>query len=266
MGYKYILSEVRNRVGVITLNQPEKLNAMSGEMQKEYMEQVREWNDDSMVGSILFTGSGRAFSSGADIARFEANVANATSEGSNFASNAFEWITLARESKPIICAINGVAVGMGITFTLPCDIRVAAETARMSFRFVRIGLTPEFASTHYLINLVGLGKGMELMLTGKFVESDEALQIGLVNHVYPDNQFFEKSLALAAEIGHCPDWQLRMTKRLMYENYLENDTRKIVTHENDIFKKATRTKAHSEALMAFREKREPNYHGSFVSN
>ncbi len=70
MGYKYILSEVRNRVGVITLNQPEKLNAMSGEMQKEYMEQVREWNDDSMVGSILFTGSGRAFSSGADISRF----------------------------------------------------------------------------------------------------------------------------------------------------------------------------------------------------
>ncbi len=217
MGYEQILTEARGRVGIITLNRPKLLNAMTATMRREMANQLQAWNRDDSVGAILITGAGRGFCSGADISGFERAARGEARPSEGEAAEA-DWLALVKESKPIVCAINGVAVGIGITLTLPCDVRVAAEGARMSFRFVRIGLTPELASTHYLVHLVGLGRTLELMLTGRFVEADEAARIGLVNHVYPAEGFLGRAVALAQEIADNPAWQLMATKQMIHQH------------------------------------------------
>ena len=259
MTYEQILTETRGRVGLLTLNQPDKLNAMSNVMNRELRKAIAAWNADDAVGAIVITGAGRGFCSGADIGRFEDVVRGDGAETSAYPSET-EWVDLVRGSKPIICAINGVAVGLGITFTLPCDLRVAAEGARISFRFVRIGLTPEMASTHYLTNMVGMGHALELMLTGKFIFADEAKRLGLVNHVYPAESLLEEAVKLGREIADNPAWHLERVKRLVHENYMERDVGWVLRREREIFAQAQRSDAHSEALKAFREKREPNFH------
>ena len=259
MSYEQILTEIRGRVGVITMNQPQKLNPMSATMTREMSEQMSAWNEDPQVGAMVITGAGRGYSSGADISSFEQTVAAGGSDGPPQAVRE-DWLSLVRRSKPIVCAINGVAVGMGITTTLPCDVRVAAEGARMSFRFVRIGLTPEYASTHYLVYLVGLGNTMELMLTGKFIDANEAKAIGLVNHVYPADTMLDEAIALADEIASNPEWQLSQTKRLIHDHYMERDVEAVRRIESEIFRQSQMTESHREALVAFRERREPRYH------
>lgn len=259
MGFEQILSEVRGRVGIVILNQPDKLNAMSGVMQAELSQQIATWNADDSVGAIVITGAGRAFCSGADISNFE-DVIQGGHGNAPSRSNDQDWIQLVKESKPIICAINGVAVGLGITLLLPCDIRVASEDARISFRFVRIGLTPEYASTHYLVSLIGIGRAMELMLTGKFVQADEAKDLGLVSHVYPAETMLDEAVFLAQGIADSPTWQLQSVKRLIHENYLEKDISWVLKRERETFRQAQTTAEHAEALTAFRERREPKFH------
>lgn len=265
MAYDNILTEVRGRVGIITLNQPDRLNPMSNEMQQEKIDQVRKWNDDDSVGAIIITGAGRGFCSGADISKFEAAVSDGLDSVPLLPADV-EWLNLARDSKPIICAINGVAVGLGVTFTLPCDVRVASTEARFSFRFAGIGLTPEYGSTHYLPQLIGMGKAMELMLSARFVEAQEALDMGLVNYVFSAEDLVDRAVDLAQQIAENPDWQLRKIKRLMHENYMERDVSLVVRHERDTFREAQGTDAHKEALLAFRERRKPNFHSAGTSS
>ena len=259
MTYENILTEVRGRVGIITLNRPERLNPMSNEMQREKMDQVRKWNAEDSIGAIVITGAGRGFCSGADISKFEAAVQHGLDSTPLLAADV-EWLNLARDSKPIVCAVNGVAVGLGVTFTLPCDLRVASTDARFSFRFAGIGLTPEYGSTHYLPQLVGMGKTMELMLSARFVEAQEALDMGLVNYVFPPEELLDRAVELAQEIAQNPDWQLRNIKGLIHQNYLERDLTQVVKHERETFREAQGTEAHREALLAFRERRKPNFH------
>ena len=259
MSYEQIVTETSGRVGIITLNQPEKLNPMTAKMRGEIIEQIRAFNEDDDVGSIVLTGAGRGFCSGADIGDFE-KAAQGVSDGPQSVSTASDWVDLVKDSKPIVCAINGVAVGLGVTLTLPCDVRVAAEEARLSFRFVRLGLTPEFGSSHYLVQLVGLGRALELMLTGRFVEAQEAMAIGLVTHVYPGDEMLDRAIVLAQEIAENPTWHLRKIKELVHRNYMDADLEKVLSHEQEVFEAAIVSGAHREALVAFRERREPRFH------
>ena len=259
MGYEQIRTEVQGRAGIITLNRPEVLNAFSSTMGREIREQIRAWNEDDAVGAIVLTGEGRAFCSGADLRGFEETVRTGTRTGEDRTDEP-GWVEIIRESKPVICAINGVAVGQGVTMTLPCDVRIAAEGARLSFRLVRIGLTPELGSSHYLVYLVGLGNALELMLTGRFVEAEEAYRLGLVNRIFPPERMLGEAVELAQEIADNPSWQLRQVKQLLHEHYLERDIAKVVSKETLIFREAMRTEAHSEALVAFRERRTPRFH------
>ena len=259
MSCEQILTETSGRVGIITLNQPEKLNPMTANMRGEMHEQIRAFNLDDGIGAIVLTGAGRGFCSGADIGDFE-KAAQGVSDGLSAISAAAGWVDLVKDSKPIICAINGAAVGLGVTLTLPCDIRVAAEDARLSFRFVRLGLTPEFASSHYLVQLVGLGRALELMLTGRFVDAQEAMAIGLVNHVYPGDEMLDKAVALAQDIAGNPVWHLREIKDLVHRNYMDPDLSRVLSHEQKAFEASMTSGAHREALAAFRERREPRFH------
>lgn len=256
-----ILRETRGRVGILTLNRPDKLNALTGNMQGELQRQISAWNADEGVGAIVITGAGRAFSAGADVGGFEDFVRGDNAPQPAAArANDIDWVNLVRQSKPIVCALNGMAVGLGITLTLPCDVRVAAEDARVSFRFLRIGLTPEYGSTHYLVNLVGLGRALEYMLTARFVSAQEAQAAGLVNHIYPAESLLDSAVGLAQEIADNPSWHLSKVKRLIHENYMEKDLAWAVRRESETLRAARYTEAHKEALTAFRERREPKFH------
>ena len=259
VSYEEILTEVQGRVGIITMNRPDKLNAMNARMDYEIRDQIAGWNADESIGAIVWTGAGRGFCAGADISRFEARV-----QGENLdnvvPSPAQSWIDMIKTAKPVIAAINGVSIGEGLTRTLPCDVRVASDTARLSFRFLRVGLTPEVASTHYAVYLIGLGRTLELMLTGELVPADEAFRIGLVNHIYPANQLLEKAMELAGAIADNPNWNLAKVKHLVHQDYLEHDIDKVLADESKIFRESQGREAHKEALLAFREKRAPNFH------
>lgn len=265
-GEQPILTETRGRVGIITLNRPERLNALTGAMQTQMQAQIRDWNAAPDIGAIVIAGTGRAFSAGADVGGFEDFVASGGADGGPAAKPEpatpadLAWVQLVRRSKPIVCAINGMAVGLGITLCLPCDARVAADDARVSFRFLRIGLTPEYGSTHYLPNLVGLGRALEYMLTGKFVSAQDAHAAGLINHIYPADELLDGAVALAAEMADNPDWHLAKVKRLIHENYMERDLSWALRRESETLREARFTDAHKEALNAFRERRQPKFH------
>ncbi len=258
MSYEFILSESRGRVGVITMNRPDRLNAMNPQMNHEIISQITEWNSDDSIGAIVWTGAGRGFCAGADIGRFEARRdGRAANDAAPMTEDS--WHDVIRNAKPIVAAINGVAVGEGLTRTLPCDVRIASESARLSFRFVRVGLTPEFASTHYAPHLIGLGRTLEYMLRGNLIPSDEALRVGLVNYVYPDDEMLDKAIELAAEIADNPIWQLSQVKRLIHQNYVEHDVEAVLSDEGPTFQTAMKSDAHKEALAAFRDKRPPRF-------
>ena len=266
MVYENILTSIQGRVGIITMNRPDKLNAMTPKMDYEIRDQIAAWNVNSSIGAIVLTGNGRGFCSGADISRFEASPekpapqSGMTDDIYNPLMVSKSWIDVIKTAKPIVAAINGVAVGEGLTRTLPCDVRIASETARMSFRFLRVGLTPEFASTHYAVYLIGLGHTLELMLTGEFISAGEAFRIGLINHICPADDLLGKATKIANSIADNPSWNLSQVKRLVHQNYVTHNIEEILSDENRTFANARASDAHREALNAFREKRSPSFH------
>jgi 2-(1,2-epoxy-1,2-dihydrophenyl)acetyl-CoA isomerase len=252
----HALFEKQGRVGIITLNRPERLNAWSGEMAALIRQYVAQCNDDSKVGAIVLTGAGRGFCSGADQGPRDPNREPAA----RMPSDADQLADFMTRSKPIIAAINGAAVGVGFTLTLACDLRVGSEQARLSARFVRVGLTPEFGSTWFLPQVVGLSNAAEMILTGRIVDAEYAKSIGLLNYVAPADQLMTKSLELAEEIAFNPHWHVRESKRLLYANATSDNMRSVHISETTIFAAAGRTPARQEAARAFAEKREPDFH------
>lgn len=258
MSNEYIIAEQRGRVGIITFNRPDRLNAMIPDMGAEIQGQLEEWETDDSVGAIVLTGAGRAFCSGADISNFENQL---SSPDNNSGDVRDKWyLTLRSMPKPTIAAINGVAVGLGITCTLLCDIRLAAVDAKLSFRFVRLGLTPELGSTHTLPRLIGLERANEVMLTGRFFTGQEAKDMGMVLAVYPKEDVLERAVDLAQSIAEAPVWHLAETKRMLRDNSIAEDFASIDMQESEVFRKAMGTEEHSEAIAAFREKRDPKFH------
>ncbi len=183
--YEQICVEPVGRVLKLTLNRPEKLNAWTRQMEAEFITAVREAAADDSVGCIVVTGAGRAFCAGADMGGWRERHESANQPGAN--RSLLLSTDLSREAgpnvapalfegKPVIAAINGPAIGVGLTLSLACDIRIASEAARFSIRFVRVGLTPELASTHNLASVAGMEAAMELALTGRIIAATDPLR------------------------------------------------------------------------------------------
>ena len=182
MTYEQILTETRGRVGIIKLNRPAKLNAWTARMSGEIQEAITGWNADPAIGAIVLAGEGRAFCAGADLGGFaERAQRNAQGAGERWTTGGYSITHLIRESKPVVAAIQGYAAGVGLTMVLPCDVRIAAEGAQLSIRFIKMGLMPELGSTRLLAQIVGLGNAADMCLTGRFVPAEEALRMGLVS-------------------------------------------------------------------------------------
>ena len=260
MAYQEVIVERQGRVGIVTLNRPHRLNSLGRPMTDEMRQALEEFNADPQVGAIVLTGAGRAFCSGAD---FEGFRAAAEGRGRQTGGGGLaNWIEFVQQSKPIVCAINGYAVGAGLTLTLPCDVRIASDQARLSMRFVRLGLVPELASTKLLAHIVGITNALEMMLTGRFVEAEEALRMGLVNAVVPHERLLEAAEEKAAEIAFNADSALAAVKRLVWANLFEPDLRAVQRREGEEFTAALQGEPFREAVRAFFEKREPRFHGS----
>ena len=261
MSHEMILTETQGRVGIITFNRPDKLNAMHDTMMGEMRDQIIAWNDDSGIGAIVITGAGRAFCAGADVGGWNRDIEQREKgeEPRRRARNG-SWVIFAQQSKPLICAINGPCIGAGLTITLPCDVRIASEQARLSMRFIRMGIFPELASTHLLAHIVGIGNAMELMLSGKIIDGTEAARISLVNRVVPHEKLMEEAIAIAQEIAFNPAELVMAAKRVAWQNLDEGDIPTIQQREGVELAAAVASPPFKEAVRAFLEKRQPDFH------
>ena len=264
MSYQHILTEVRNRVGIIRLNRPEKLNAWNATMSEEIVEQIQAWNADNGIGAIMMTGQGRAFCAGADIGGFaERAEQNAQPSGGEGIRRGGAHLThFLRESKPTIAAINGYAVGVGLTMILPFDVRIASTAAKLSIRFIKMGLIPELGSTRLLANLIGLGPATDMCLTGRMVSAEEALSMGLVSQVTSPDELEGVAFAKAEEIANNPTSVVMMIKELLSRNPMDADLEAVMERENIRDQIARRQPDHHEAIDAFLGKRDPQFNQS----
>jgi len=265
MEYEQINVEDRGAVRVITLSRPEKLNAWTRHMSREMVDAIDRGNASDDIGAFVFTGQGRAFCAGADIgAEFARRPASQTEAGSEPKADAEpeprqDWVGLIRESKPMVAAINGPAIGVGLTLALPMDYLIAGASARLSARFVKMGLVPELASSHFLVQRCGWGAASDLALSGRIVPAPEALTIGLVDKVADDDGLMDVAMAHALSYAENPPSALRMIKDLLTRNGTEADLDTVQQRELDSLKEAYASPDHKEAVAAFLEKREPNF-------
>ena len=261
MAYETIISETRGNVGIIRFNRPERLNAWTGQLSAEFEDQITQWNADDSIGAIVLTGEGRAFMAGADLNDFADRVeTNKQGDGEQMSvSGGYSTPGFLRRSKPTIAAINGYAVGVGLTLILPCDVRIASTSALMSIRFIKMGLMPELGSTRILAQLVGLGNATEMCLTGRMVPADEALRMGLVTQVTEPDDLVEIAIAKAEEIAGNPGNAVKLIKELLNKNPMDPDLEAVMERESIRDQIARRHPNHAEAVAAFLEKRKPTF-------
>lgn len=268
MEYQDIAVAVKDYVATVTLNRPQKLNAYTTLMGDELTHAYTAFSKDPDVRVIIMTGAGRGFCSGADVgdvfqkqisdqgkpassARITAQVVHPRS-GLHYA--------LYNCAKPTIAAINGAAVGIGLTLTLLQDIRVMAEEASIGAIFARMGLMPELGSTFMLPRLVGLAKALELTYTAKVLKAKEALDIGLVNQVVPSEGLMIAVREMATQIASLPPLALSVSKRALLQGAESNFDAAVQTETfglDYLFK----TQDHKEAVSAFLEKRPAKFQG-----
>lgn len=258
MEFEQITMEQREDVVLLTLNRPDRLNAWTPRMTAELTQAIEQADADSAVGAVVVTGAGRGFCAGADI---EA-VFNAQLEGDDSAAkpgSGRDWVDLVRSTKPIIAAVNGPAIGLGLTLILAFDRIIASETAKFSLRFVKMGLVPELASSRFAPQRIGFAAATDLMLSGRMVEAKEAAEIGLVDELTSPDDLVDVAIARARSYGENPSPQLRWIKQLLTTNAYETDTAAIQRLEGELLAKSYATPEHKEAVSAFLEKRQPQF-------
>ncbi|NMH90887.1 crotonase/enoyl-CoA hydratase family protein [Pseudonocardia bannensis] len=201
--YSQIRYEVADRVLTLTLDRPDRLNAFTGRMGEELRDAFDRADADDDVRAVVVTGAGRGFCAGADLggggSTFDYSQANA--DNAHRDSGGRLTLRIFESTKPVIGAINGPAVGVGATMTLPMDVRLASADARFGFVFTRRGIVPEAASSWFLPRVVGISRAMEWVSTGRVFDAEEALRGGLVRSVHPADELLEAAYALAAEIA-----------------------------------------------------------------
>ncbi|MFA7323552.1 MAG: enoyl-CoA hydratase-related protein [Candidatus Nanopelagicales bacterium] len=256
-----VLYQVSNGVATITLNRPERRNAFTLTMVNAWADLLDRASSDDGVKVIVITGAGNAFCAGIDLDVLAALDPSALARR-EFLTQDIHRVALAMErlDKPVIAAVAGAAVGAGMDMALMCDMRFAAESARFSAAYVRIGVVPGDGGCYFLPKLVGMGKALELLLTGDTVTGAEAERMGMVNAVLPDENLVSHVQALAERIAAQPPLSVRLIKRAAYQSQntdLRTALDLVASHMGVIMT----TQDHHEALAAFREKRPGNFQG-----
>jgi enoyl-CoA hydratase/carnithine racemase len=258
-----ILYAAADRVATITLNRPEKLNAWTPAMAEGLKRSVEKAGADDAVGAILITGAGRGFCAGADLDALKARGLRAApgydmDRGPDYAGR-FGYML--RTPKPIIAAINGPAAGVGFVMTLFCDLRFAAEKARMGVIFARRGLPAEDGSAWLLPRLVGIANAADLLYSGRLIEGSEAHRIGLVSRVFPEASFAEEARAGAVELATLSSPRsIRIMKRQLWEGLRQGLGEAAILAEEELAG-SRETEDFREGVASFLEKRPPRFTG-----
>ncbi len=271
-------------IGVITMNRPEALNAVDVRMRVELDILCDEIANNSHIKVVILTGAGRGFCAGGDL-KSEAGPVGALDEDFDFGDfgpykelagyffNDLRHEVLQRafrklEDLPpvVIAAINGPAVGIGLEMCTLCDIRYASDRARLGEVAVPAGFLPESGGARNLPKLVGIGRAMELIMTGRIIDADEAERIGLVERVVPHEKLMDEVMTLATRIANNPYLSVRKAKALVKYYWNQNRTEEGARRELDGIKEITRTKDCHEGIRAFLEKRDPEFRGPYYDN
>jgi enoyl-CoA hydratase len=259
MNFKNLLTRKGEGIGWITINRPEKLNAMNIETIEELRAAFQEFGDDLEVRAVIFTGAGeKAFIAGADISEF---IHLDAEKGREYASRGQALTTTIEDfPKPVIAAINGYALGGGTEFALACHIRLASENARLGQPEVKLGIIPGYGGTQRLARLVGKGKAMEMILSGRIIEAEEAQMMGLVNKVVPAAELLSAAETLAKEI--IKNAPLALAYSIEAINHgLDKTLAEGLKLEAEIFGRCCATEDFREGAKAFIEKRKADFRG-----
>jgi enoyl-CoA hydratase/carnithine racemase len=255
---------VENGIGTILLNRPEKKNAFTVEMVDRWAEVLVGARADDSVGAIVVTGAGDAFCAGGDFGGIspDAEEEPGPYERKAFLTDHVHRVAYALEDldKPVIAAVNGVAVGAGLDFALMCDMRFMARSARVSEGYIKVGLVPGDGGAYFLPRLVGTAKALELLLTGDLVDAEEALRIGMVNRVYDDEELMPRTYEFAEMLAAGPPRITRMIKRAVYQS-MGSDLRTSLDMISSHMAVVQSMPESHEAFNAFREKRAPEFEG-----
>jgi enoyl-CoA hydratase/carnithine racemase len=240
MTFETLRYRVDDSVAIISYDRQQRRNAWGLAMYREIYRAVVSANADEAVGAIVITHEGDIFCAGTDFKDGPHDKDPVTGIRPNMATESMavdrSWLHLMAESKPVIAAVRGRAIGAGVTQLLPMDIRIGGEGSSYSFPFVELGFMPELGCTGLLARLVGFGRAMDICLSGATLGAQEAKEIGLISRVVPDQEVLEAALTLARRIANFPAPQVKLTKTLMIENYLEPDVNVILTREVEAFR------------------------------
>jgi len=255
--YETIIYEKKEKVAIITLNRPERMNAINVQMNADLKSALKEAKDDSDIRAIVITGAGKAFCAGADVQEFASGeFRKKTSKGAP-TIHPYDFFSL---YKPIIAAVNGVAVGFGTNLTLSCDIIYASENASFGEFFIRMGLIPDMNGSFLLPRFIGIHKAKELIFSGKRIFAEEAFQIGLVNKVFPHDELMPKTMEFANHLADQAPLALALSKEAINKSY-EKVFNEMLAVEREFNTKCYTSEDHKEAATAWVEKRKPVFKG-----
>ena len=250
--------ELKDGVGEITLNRPERMNAWTAQMGVELNEHLVACDENDDVRAVIVTGAGRAFCAGADLERGGETFAGGGRDAAP--ARASRTIQPWEVRKPIIAAINGPAVGVGITLPLQYDIRIAASDAKLGFLFVRRGVVTELSSTWILPRLVGIARASDLLLSGRIVTGEEAAALGLVNEAVPKEQVLARARAIARDIAeNCAPVSVALTKRMIWEHLGGPPPAEVAKREGKALYALGKMADSREGVVSFLEKRKPRW-------
>lgn len=259
MADEYIIFKKENGIATITLNRPERLNAIHVDMAKELFSALTACEMDENVRAVVITGSGRSFCAGGDVdaKNKDANLSDLAAENIGALNKVI--LKIRDIKKPVIASIRGNASGAGFSLVLPCDFAIASETAKFNLAFIRIAATPDLGVTYFLPRLIGIKRASMLFFTGDMIDAVQAEYLGVVNRMVPDNQLEKETQALAAKLAKGPSLAMARTKKLINDaevNSLEDQLK----NELKIGVLSPQTEDFQEGMKAFLEKRRPVFH------
>ena len=255
MAYENIVVETRDSVGLITLNRPNVLNALSTPLVRELGDALRGFEADTAIGAMVVTGSEKAFAAGADIKEMQSKSWPDTYTEDFITA---DWESILRCRKPVIAAVAGYALGGGCELAMMCDFIIAAETARFGQPEIQLGVTPGAGGTQRLTRFVGKSKAMDMCLTGRMMDADEAERSGLVSRVVAPDRLIDEAVEAARKIAGMSLPIALMVKESVDRAY-EMSLSEGVRFERRLFQATFGTADQSEGMAAFLDKRKPNF-------
>ncbi len=256
MTFQMILTEIHERVGLIRLNRPKELNALNPQLLGELLEAADAFDANDAIGCVVIAGNDKAFAAGADIKQ----MAKASPVAMLELVYIDLWDRLAEIRKPIIAAVSGYCLGGGNELAMACDMIIASDTAKFGQPEIGIGVIPGAGGTQRLARAVGKALAMEMVLNNRWLSAEEALQHGLVNHVYTVDNYLDEALKLAAGIANQAPIAARIGKEAINMAF-ETSLASGIAHERKLFYLLFATQDQKEGMAAFKDKREPKWQG-----